>query len=83
MSIVVFWVQKQCDQVAHCQRFDDTELSDALSFMRTKRTQEGVSHVGMVNEPEGMVGAKDLGGEVKDGRLPSGEPYTWVKRRKA
>ena len=64
-----------------CRTFDEAALTVALDFMGEKRREEGVSHVGMVSEPDGMVGAKDAGGAVKDGKLPDGSDYTWKKRR--
>lgn len=87
MSIVVFWIEKSTSEFfpnmrqPGCRQFEESELNEAMSFMREKRTEDGVTHVGMVSEPEGMVGVKDAGGAVQDGKLPNGQPYTWVKRR--
>ncbi len=87
MSIVVFWIQRTPSEMfpnfsePKCRTFADSALSEAISFMREKRTEEGTSHVGMVSEPEGMVGTKDAGGSVVDGKLPDGSAYTWMKRR--
>jgi len=87
MSIVIFWIQSSPSQLfpsmsePKCRKFEETGLNEALSFMGTKRGEVGVSHVCMVSEPEGMVGAKDAGGAVQDGKLPDGSPYTWMKRR--
>ena len=87
MSIVIFWIQRTPSEMfpnfsePKCRTFDDHLMSEAMEFMRKKRTEDGVSHVGMVNEPEGMVGTKDAGGSVQDGKLPDGTPYTWMKRR--
>jgi hypothetical protein len=87
MSIVIYWIQHNPSEMfpnfsePKCRTFDDSKLSEAMAFMGEKRKEEGTSHVGMVNEPEGMVGAKDAGGSVKDGKLPDGSPYTWMKRR--
>lgn len=87
MSIVVFWIQKSTSELfpgmsePKCRTFNETALSEAMEFMRQKRVEPGASHVGMVSEPEGMVGAKDAGGAVQDGKLPDGSDYTWMKRR--
>ena len=87
MSIVVFWIQKSGSEMfpgmsePKCRSFDEAELTKALSFIGEKRTEPGVSHVGMVSEPDGMVGTKDAGGAVQDGKLPDGSDYTWMKRR--
>jgi hypothetical protein len=87
MSIAIFWIQSSSSDMfpamsePKCRQFGDDQLSEAMTFMREKRTEVGVSHVGMVNEPEGMVGTKDAGGSVQDGKLPDGSAYTWMKRR--
>jgi len=87
MSIVVFWIQHAPTEFLpgwaepKCRTFTEDRLMDALSFMGEKRKEEGVTHVCMVSEPEGMVGAKDAGGSVEDGKLPDGSSYTWMKRR--
>ncbi len=87
MSIVIFWIEASTSEFfpnmhqPMCRMFDETLLNEAMAFMREKRTESGVSHVGMVNEPAGMVGTKDAGGAVQDGKLPDGSPYTWMKRR--
>jgi hypothetical protein len=85
MTTVVFWIQ-QTDidappGMARFHLFRDDQLMDALAFMGEKRTEVGASHVCMVSEPEGMVGTKDAGGSVENGRLPDGTDYTWKKRR--
>ena len=87
MSIVVFWIKKSASEMfpgmsePKCRTFSEERLAEALAFMGEKRQEGGVSHVGMVSEPEGMVGAKDVGGAVEDGKLPDGSDYTWKKRR--
>lgn len=87
MSIVVFWLQHPQGMngnlypTADFKSFQDTEMTEAMAFVREKRAAVGTSHVDMVNEPEGMVGTKDAGGAVQDGKLPDGSDYTWMKRR--
>ncbi len=87
MSIAVFWIEPSASEFfpgmsqPMCKMFLDTEMMEAYAFMGEKRAAPGVTHVGVVNEPEGMVGTKDRGGAVVDGKLPDGSDYTWMKRR--
>jgi hypothetical protein len=87
LSIVVFWIQKSPSEMfpamaePKCRTFRDDQMMEAYAFMGEKRTEVGTSNVTMSNEPEGMVGTKDAGGAVVDGKLPDGSDYTWMKRR--
>lgn len=87
MTIAIYWIQSSASELfpsmhePKCKIFPETQLNEAMTFMREKRVQPGVSHVGMVSEPEGMVGTKDAGGAVKDGKLPDGTAYGWKMRR--
>lgn len=87
MGIVVFWLEPPASEffgasaTPKCKEFADSEMILAHAFMCEKRAQPRVSYVGVVSEPEGMVGTKDRGGAVTSGKLPNGDDYTWVKRR--
>ena len=87
MSIVVFWLRQETsgafsgETVSQHRTFASDQLVGALSFMSKKRQESHISHVGMVSEPEGQVGAKDAGGAVENGKLPDGTDYTWKMRR--
>lgn len=82
MSQVVFWlIHTSAGTHSGFKRFDDDQSLEALSFMGQVRADPATSHVGIVSEPDGMVGAKDVGGSVDGGLLPNGEKYEWRKRR--
>lgn len=54
-------------------------LTGALRICEEKR-REGFTFVTMVSEDPNSVGRPGVD-EIVDGRLPSGEEYTWKKRR--
>jgi hypothetical protein len=58
---------------------DLTEMVDALTEANRMRTL-GMSYVAMVGENPNQVGRMGVD-SVEDGRLPSGENYTWRMRR--
>lgn len=81
MSIVVFWFQQSGSEFfpnmsePKCRTFADDQMMEAYAFMGEKRKEVGTSNVCVSNEPAGLVGAKDAGGSVENGRLPNGEEY--------
>jgi len=59
---------------------DYLEMTDALTEANRMRTI-GMAYVAMVGENPNQVG--NMGCDsVEDGKLPTGEDYTWKKRRK-
>jgi hypothetical protein len=58
---------------------DYAEMVEALTQANRLRTQ-GRAYVAMVGENANQVCAMGVD-SVKDGRLPSGENYTWKMRR--
>ncbi len=59
--------------------FEANEMSDALAFSQKVRNM-GASFVVMASENANQVGKMGVDAVV-DGKLPSGEDYTWKKRR--
>jgi hypothetical protein len=58
---------------------DLVEMVDALTEANRMRTL-GMSYVAMVGELPNQVGKMGVD-SVEDGKLPSGEDYTWRMRR--
>jgi hypothetical protein len=58
---------------------DYVEMVDALTQANHLRTV-GRAYVTMVSENPNQIGKMGVD-SVKDGKLPSGEAYTWRKRR--
>ncbi len=58
---------------------DYVEMVDALTQANHLRTV-GRAYVAMVSENPNQIGKMGVD-SVKDGKLPSGEAYTWRKRR--
>ena len=58
---------------------DYLEMTDALTEANRMRTV-GMAYVAMVGENPNQVGKMGVDAVV-DGKLPTGEAYTWKKRR--
>ena len=58
---------------------DYVEMTEALTRANHMRTV-GMAYVAMVGELPNQVGRMGVD-SVEDGRLPSGEAYTWKMRR--
>jgi hypothetical protein len=58
---------------------DYLEMTEALTEANRMRTI-GMAYVAMVGEDPNQVGKMGVDG-VEDGKLPSGEAYTWKMRR--
>ncbi len=73
-NLVVYWIDPNSG-VPSAELFPDgsdqlTKLLERCAELR----KEGMLFVTSAGDAEG-------GSIVKDGKLPSGEPYTWTKRR--
>ena len=71
----VYWTAQ--DGQACSQEY--IEMIEALTQANYLRTI-GRSYVAMVSENPNQVGKNGVD-SIKDGKLPSGEDYTWSKRR--
>jgi hypothetical protein len=71
----VYWT---ASDGAACSK-DYVEMVEALTEANHLRTQ-GRAYVAMVGENANQVGAMGVD-SVRDGQLPSGQAYTWRKRR--
>jgi hypothetical protein len=71
----VYWTE--AGQVKH-QDFDDVVAS--LKFTHTLRKNSTVSLIATAISEETIVGGLGVDG-VENGKLPTGEPYGWKKRR--
>ena len=71
----VYWTSE--DGAARSE--DHLEMVEALTCANHMRTL-GMAYVAMVGENPNQVGKMGCD-SVEDGKLPSGEDYTWKKRR--
>ena len=71
----VYWTED--GQIKH-QDFDDVTAS--LKFTQALRKNPKASLIATAISEEGIVGGLGVDG-VENGKLPSGEPYAWKKRR--
>lgn len=71
----VYWTE--AGQINH-QDFDDVVAS--LKFTQALRKNNKVSLIATAINEETIVGGFGVDG-VENGKLPSGEPYGWKKRR--
>lgn len=71
----VYWTE--ADQVKY-QDFDDVVVS--LKFTQALRKHPAVSLIATAISEESIVGGLGVDG-VENGKLPTGEPYGWKKRR--
>lgn len=73
-NMVVYWVD--ADGVAQYEAFPSAQ--DQLSKVLAKCASLRINGMRFVTT---TGDSNDMGGIVKDGKLPNGEPYTWKKRR--
>lgn len=82
MGFMVYWMQSESitDEPAPCAKhFSTTDMSKALAFMEELRKTECIQFVTMASQTIGLVGKSGATG-VADGKLPTGEEYTYTKR---
>jgi hypothetical protein len=71
----IYWT----DEIGQACSRDYTEMMEALTEANRMRSI-GRAYVAMVGENPDQVGKMGVDA-VEQGRLPSGESYTWCKRR--
>ena len=71
----IYWTSE--DGAAKSEQY--SEMVEALTRANHMRTV-GMAYVAMVSENPNQVGKMGVD-SVADGKLPSGESYTWKKRR--
>lgn len=89
MSIVVFWLESRINDdcmLPHMtveslyKKFDDSQLSEALTFAEVRRKQ-GHNHVVISSEMDNQVGKSGVS-SVEDGKTPDGFDYEWSKQHR-
>jgi hypothetical protein len=78
-KIAIFWCSPE--GAPHVSFLPESELLQTLDIIKQLK-QDGMLHVTQSFEPSGMVGASTFGA-VENGKLPNGDTYDWMKRRRA
>jgi hypothetical protein len=68
------------NEYGEARSYSEETLEDALATTSGLRNQSRYSFVTMVGENPNQVGKMGVD-SVEDGKLPSGEDYTWRMRR--
>jgi hypothetical protein len=68
------------NEYGEARSYNEDTLESALATVSGLRNQSRYSFVTMVSENPNSVGKPGVD-SIEDGRLPSGEDYTWSKRR--
>ena len=75
---MVFWIDSNGE--AKNEYFQDNEMTKALNFMNELRKDDSNQFVTYCSQNANSVGKPGVD-TVKDGKLPDGSAYTWMKRR--
>jgi hypothetical protein len=84
-GFMVFWMQcnpyiaDDTPMKPRARHFEMNEMSAALAYMESLRNEGDCQFVTMASQTANLVGKQGVTG-VKDGKLPSGETYTYTKR---
>ena len=68
------------NEYGEARSYNEDTLESALATVSGLRNQSRYSFVAMVGENPDQVGKMGCD-SVEDGKLPTGEDYTWKKRR--